>query len=430
MALKIFVFQLILLIATFSAVSATEMGSEEAGDEIHSILEKKKIMLTDLFRLADLTSPTIAAARNGVQAKVGLARQVGLYPNPSIELEIGELSTTDPNDRKEKVSLIQPLILSGRRGAAVVAARAEQEAEVHRYNGARTDIFRRIHTLWAEQLYFHEASDAFGELIKVASLTLEVAQSRFESRAAPESQVTKALLEVYELEVGQQQLFQEQTKGLATLSSLLGGVPIPSYQIGGVLDSDSISISELLSSNTLDEHPALQAAQRDIDVADALLQEAKAAQIPDLGLFIGYGRYRAIDEGFVEAGITVPLPIFNRNQGRVAETKSVVAQSQNRELIIRNDLEVMLEVASQRYLTSRDQLNVAVNRIMPAAERGLTQAQEGYRVGHLPFLELIDAQRTFANIRLRILKLKKDLIVTEAELMSLLRTGPYGEIGE
>jgi len=276
MALKIFVFQLILLIATFSAVSATEMGSEEAGDEIHSILEKKKIMLTDLFRLADLTSPTIAAARNGVQAKVGLARQVGLYPNPSIELEIGELSTTDPNDRKEKVSLIQPLILSGRRGAAVAAARAEQEAEVHRYNGARTDIFRRIHTLWAEQLYFHEASDAFGELLKVASLTLEVAQSRFESRAAPESQVTKALLEVYELEVGQQQLFQEQTKGLATLSSLLGGVPIPSYQIGGVLDSDSISISELLSSNTLDEHPALQAAQRDIDVADALLQEAKA----------------------------------------------------------------------------------------------------------------------------------------------------------
>ncbi|MCP4088457.1 MAG: TolC family protein [Gammaproteobacteria bacterium] len=430
MALKIFVFQLILLFATFSAAFATEVGSEKAGDEINSILEKNKIMLTDLFRLADLTSPTLAAARNGVQAKAGLARQVGLYPNPSIELEIGELSTRDPNDRKEKVSLVQPLILSGRRGAAVAAARAEQEAEVHRYYGVRTDVFRRIHTLWAEQLYFREASAAFGELLQVANLTLEVAESRFESRAAPESQVTKALLEVYELEVGRQQLAQEQTKGLATLSSLLGGAPIPSYQLGGALDSDSISISELLGSNTLDEHPALQAAQRDIDTADALLQEAKASKIPDLGLFIAYGRYRAVEEGFVEAGITMPLPIFNRNQGRVAETQSLIAQAQDRERIVHNDLKTKLEVASQRYLTSRDQLNVAVSRIMPAAERGLTQAQEGYRVGHLPFLELIDAQRTLANIRLRILKLKKDLIVTEAELMSLVHAGPYGEIGD
>ena len=430
MALKIFVFQLLLLFATASAAPAIEVGSEDAGDEIRSILEKKKIMLADLFRLADLASPTLAAARSSVQVKAGRARQAGLYPNPSIELEIGELSTRDPNDRKEKVSLVQPLILSGRRGAAVTAARAEQEAAVQRYYCARTDVFRRIHILWVEQLYFREANAAFEELLRVAGLTLGVAQTRFESRAAPESQVTKALLEVYELEVGQQQLAQEQAKGSAELSSLLGGVPIPFDRLVGTLEPDSISTSELLNSAVLDEHPALQAAQWNIDAAKASLQEAKAARIPDIGLFVAYGRYRAIDEGFVEAGLTVPLPIFNRNQGRVAEAQSVVVQAQERARIERNNLKTKLEVAIQRYLTFRDQLNVAMSRIMPVAERGLSQAQEGYRVGHLPFLELIDAQRTLANIRLRTLELRKALVVVEAELMSLVRTGPYGERGK
>ena len=430
MALKIFVFQLILLLATFSAAPAIEVGSEDTGDEICSILEKKKITLADLFWLADLASPTLAVARSNVQVKAGRARQAGLYPNPSIELEIGELSTRDPNDRKEKVSLVQPLILSGRRGAAVTAARAEQEAAVQRYYCARTDVFRRIHILWVEQLYFREANAAFEELLRVAGLTLGVAQTRFESRAAPESQVTKALLEVYELEVGQQQLAQEQAKGSAELSSLLGGVPIPFDRLVGTLEPDSISTSELLNSAVLDEHPALQAAQWNIDAAKASLQEAKAARIPDIGLFVAYGRYRAIDEGFVEAGLTVPLPIFNRNQGRVAEAQSVVVQAQERARIERNNLKTKLEVAIQRYLTFRDQLNVAMSRIMPVAERGLSQAQEGYRVGHLPFLELIDAQRTLANIRLRTLELRKALVVVEAELMSLVRTGPYGERGK
>jgi outer membrane protein TolC len=114
----------------------------------------------------------------------------------------------------------------------------------------------------------------------------------------------------------------------------------------------------------------------------------------------------------------------------VAEAQSVVVLAQEHARIERNDLKAVLEVARHRYMTSRDQLNVAMSRIMPAAERGLSQAQEGYRVGHLPFLELIDAQRTLANIRLRTLELRKALVVVEAELMSLVRTGPYGERGK
>ncbi|MFH1278302.1 MAG: TolC family protein [Candidatus Eisenbacteria bacterium] len=427
MARKLLAFSLLLLFAALPAAPARGAAGGEAEEEIRSILEKEKVGLADLFRLAELASPTLAAAESGLRAEAGRARQAGLYPNPVIEFAVEELSTSDPGDRKDKVSLVQSLVISGRRSAAVAAARAEQEAAAQTLLSARRDVLRRVHTLWAEHLYFREAHAAIEELLRIANHTLGIAQTRFDARAAPESQVTKALLEVYELEVTRQQLAQGHAISSAELSSLLGGARVPLDRLVGVLDPDGDSTSGLLLPDALNDHPAFQGARRDIEAAEALLREARAARIPDLGLFVAYGRYRAIDEEFVEAGLTMPLPILNRNQGRVAETESLVAQARDNARIVRLDLQVTLEVARQRYMAAREQLRGAADRILPAADRGLLQAQEGYRVGHLPFLELIDAQRTFANVRLRTLELKRDAIVAEAELLSLVGTGPYGE---
>ena len=260
----------------------------------------------------------------------GLAQQAGLYPNPTIGFEVDELYTDDPSDRKDKLSLVQPLILGGRRGAAVDAARAEQEAAGYAFAGARREIFRRIHTLCADQFYFREASAAFDDLLQVANHTLEIAQIRFEARAAPESQVTKALLEVYEMEIAQRQALQEQKAGLAELLSLFWGVEVPFDRLAGEAESGSNSPGEIPSPGAMDGHPAFLSAQLEIDAAEAVLREAKAARIPDLDIYVAYGRNRFIDEGFVEAGIALPLPVFNRNQGRVAESQSEIAQAQDR----------------------------------------------------------------------------------------------------
>ena len=61
---------------------------------------------------------------------------------------------------------------------------------------------------------------------------------------------------------------------------------------------------------------------------------------------------------------------------------------------------------------------------------GLDQAQEAYRVGRLMFLELVDAQRTYTDVRLRTLELRRDLAKVEADWMSLLGRGAYANPGE
>jgi cobalt-zinc-cadmium efflux system outer membrane protein len=420
-------FVALLFLATQVAANDGLPG-QVAQQRVDSILSKQRITLADLFRIADLENPALAAARSSVKAKAGQARQAGLYPNPTLEFEVEELSTDDPEIRKDKVSLEQQLIISGRRGNAVAAARADQEAAANDLEQTQRDIYRRVHSLWAEQLYFRETDGVVGGLLEVARQTLEIAETRFEARAAPEVHVTKALLEVYELETAQQRLTSERARAAAELIALLGGTHIPFERLVGTLDPDSLAPQAI--GGDVSQHPAARAAASRVEAAEAALREAKSERVPDLGLFVSYGRSRPDGNGFLEAGLSLPIPLFNRNQGNVAESHALVAEAQNRMRTIENDFQVTFAAATASYEAIRVELDASDDHIQPAAERGLTQAQEGYRVGRVPFLELIDAQRTFSSIRLRNLELRKDLVIVEAELLSLTGTGPYGETGE
>ena len=206
---------------------------------------------------------------------------------------------------------------------------------------------------------------------------------------------------------------------------------MPSDRLTGSLDPDAevASLPPDIAAEMAD-HPALRAARLGVEAAEAMLVTAKKERIPDLNLFLAYGRFQPIEGNFVEGGISFPLPIFHRNQGRVAETGSLVAMARHQERIAAHELEVALSSARLKHRTAHEQLDHLAERIFPAAERALAQAREAYRAGRLMFLELVDAQRTFIEVLLRTMELRRDLALAEADLMSLLGAGHYADIGE
>jgi cobalt-zinc-cadmium efflux system outer membrane protein len=231
--------------------------------------------------------------------------------------------------------------------------------------------------------------------------------------------------------VARQQFELERVRSAAEMKVILGGFEVPIERLRGTLDPDAGAFS--LPPDTpavMDDHPALRAAGLGVEAAEAMLTAAKKERIPDLNLFVAYGRAHPEDRNFLEGGVSLPLPLFHRNQGRIAETTSRVALARHREQIIAQELEVSLSTARMNHRTMHEQLDQLAERIAPAAERALAQAQEAYRSGRLMFLELVDAQRTFNDVLLRKMELRRDLALAEADLMSLLGTGPYADLGE
>ena len=424
---------LIMALAVTAAAEDDGTGSmgAETQTKVDQILARPEIRLDDLFRLADLANPDLAAARLEIEARTGQMKQFGLYPNPEITFAVEEMFVDDPDVRKQKVELSQALLIGGRRGAAVGAARTQVDQAGELALATRRQSLGRVHKWWAHQIYFREAGAAFDEIQAETEKTLQIAQARFEAKAAPEAHVTRAMLEVYELEVARQEFERDLARNTAEMKVLFGGIEISAERLAGTLDPEAESACPPTDAEAvMGGHPSLRAARLGVEAAEAMVRTAKKERIPDLEIFVGYGSARPDFGNFVEGGISLPLPLFQRNQGRVAETTSQAAMARLRERMAVQELEMALSTARLNHATAHHQLDQLTEQISPAAERALAQAQEAYRAGRLMFLELVDAQRTFNTVHLRTMELRRDLALAEADLMSLLGEGPYADKGE
>jgi cobalt-zinc-cadmium efflux system outer membrane protein len=277
---------------------------------------------------------------------------------------------------------------------------------------------QRIH---AELVYLKQAIALHSELGELAQETLRVARTRFDAKAAPESEAIKAQIDVLELGLGRRRLDRLFTASSEQLTSLLGGVRVPVETIGGRLPRELPELDiHRLQVAVRERHPAVLAAEKDIEVANHHIDEAKAERIPDIDVRLAYGRDAATDEDFLEAGISVPLPLFNRNQGRILESHHLASKTKRNVESLVNNLLSELAMSHASYMTARDEVKTLQRQIVPAAERAFQQAKEGYQAGKIGFLDLLDAQRTLARGQLSLLESVKDMNVARANLYKIV----------
>ena len=133
----------------------------------------------------------------------------------------------------------------------------------------------------------------------------------------------------------------------------------------------------------------------------------------------------SIDPDIIDMGLTIPLPIFNRNQGRILEARHLAAKARRDAETLANRLSAELASAHAAYMIARDEVAVFRDRIVPASKRALSQAREGYQAGKMSFLDLLDAQRTLARARLSLLGSIKDMNAARTTLWKIV--GPEVE---
>ena len=153
------------------------------------------------------------------------------------------------------------------------------------------------------------------------------------------------------------------------------------------------------------------AARRDVDRARAELGLAKAEWFADPEVGIGVGRLRedGEDEVVLEWGISIPLPLFDRNQGKIAERRALVRQSERIYDATLGEVLNRLIIALADHERFRTQATEYRDRIIPQAERAIDLVREGYQQGKLSQLDLLDAQRILAASRQTYVGLLEDL---------------------
>ncbi len=133
------------------------------------------------------------------------------------------------------------------------------------------------------------------------------------------------------------------------------------------------------------------------------LKMEKAKVIPNVLVTGGYRQFEFTNDHAFVIGASVPLPIFDRNRGAIAEAENRLAAAGHKKTLTEVRLNLELKTAYQKAATAEAEIRSLESLVLPATQAVLDATLEGYRLGKFGYLEVLDAQRTMANTRLQYL---------------------------
>ena len=154
---------------------------------------------------------------------------------------------------------------------------------------------------------------------------------------------------------------------------------------------------EQLREEVLRTHPAVAQSQANVQSAHATLDHERSLRTPQPTAFVEFENQP--DLRFWRAGITVPIPLWDRRRGQIEEAKAVISQSTAMLDQRRLELISALERAYEQYQLADQQTTSLEAGSMRAAESAVDAAKAAYRFGERGIVEVLDAQRVLQSVR-------------------------------
>lgn len=401
------------LVAAAATVWAGAAAAEPA-PPYHALLARAEV------------SPSLAEAEANVTAAEGRLRQAQTLRNPELSLEVenfaGEGPFEDFGAAETTLGIGQTLELGGKRKARSVAAREGVGVARARRDLARADYASRLAVLYAEAEAAAARVSLAEELLGAAETDARTARLLVENGKEAPVRALQADSDVAGARADAAEARATAAEAFGRLSALTGE--------GAAFDSVAESLlsrpaSTLSGVRSVVRTPAVIAAEAERAEAAAEVQVERSRAAPDVTVSAGVRRFAADDSTALVAGVSLPLPVFDRNRGA---TDAARAQLRAAEARLRQ-----AELEAQADLRAADSQARAAAERLEAALAGEGAASEGYRLsrigyegGKLSLLELTTARRALSQARIRTLEARLALVRAEAEAARLTGRTPFG----
>ena len=356
----------------------------------------QSLTMDQALEAAFSNNPELAAAQWDIGIAQGDLQQAGLMPNPQVSWEAED---TRRNSRTTTVLINQQIELGGKRGARVDVASRNQDAvgiELERKrNVLRADVIQAFSSASTAQQRVLLARQS----LELAERGLRVAQGRIKSGKTSPVEGTRAEVQLSEVRLELRRAERDETSALQQLA-LVMGAPLPVFLVVGDSSRSMPAVPDpLLLLDRIDRTAELRLAALQIDQREASLELERAQRIPDLTVSVG-SQYDALERERVSVvGLSIPIPLFNRNQGNVLAAARRTDQARD----LRNASELRLRTEIQTTLDQWRTANTEVasfnQTILPAAQSAVDTATRGFEMGKFNFLDVLDAQRTLISAR-------------------------------
>ncbi len=366
-------------------------------------------------------NPELLAGALHVRAAHGDVITAGLLPNPTLSAGAGNfpVGRTNPGGLGvgdtvvSQVGLAEEVLLPGKRGARRAAAHGREEAAA----AERADLERRLtFELRARFAALLEASERLRlarENLDRYRETVRVSEARAREGDISHAELDKIALEQrgFEREVADAEA--DRREAVAALLPLVGVDAADVEAVGALALPPAPEGIEQLVGEALARRPDLQAAARAEEAAEAALRLARAERWPNptLGVQYTHSEFQVSGDlaNQVGASVSVPLPVFNQNQGEIerAEAEALIARHEVEKLRLAIPQEVRSAVSS--YTIARERVARFEDAFLRQAREARHAAEVSFREGAVSLLEFLEAERTYVQTEREHLAALRDL---------------------
>ena len=366
---------------------------------------KGGLRLEDLEQMALTNNPTVAQAQANLQVAAGLARQAGLYPNPTVGYYGDEIRGGYIGGGKQGAFASQTIVLGGklraaRRVAELEANEVETGAQIQRLR-----ILNNVRALFYQVLAAQRLVEVRQNLVRLATDATQTSQQLGNVGQADRPDILQAEVEQQQASVSLRVARQNLQASWRILAAIVGRPDLPVTNLGGDLEAVPDLNYEEWIDTALRESPEVKLAQQAVERAEASLVQAKKAPIPDLQMTgILTQNYEPLDTTRKPTGlmggaqIGIQLPIFNRNQGNIAAAKGEI-ESAKQELA-RTKLQLERDLASifRDYDSARVTVQQYKAEMLPRAEQAYKLYQTNYQKMAAAYPQVLISQRTLFQL--------------------------------
>jgi outer membrane protein, heavy metal efflux system len=368
-----------------------------------------KIALDEAIQLALQHNHNLLAARTTIQQSQAEETTANLRPNPTLFADWEYLPLFSPSSQNSQYlqgSTEADLGL----GYLIERGRKRQ----HRLQAAK-DITAQTRSLVADNersLTFNVASLFVN--VQLAESTLELAEQdlksfqqtvdlseiRYRAGAISEDDYLKIKLQLLQFETDLQQAQLARVQALSDLRQSLGYESVsPDYDVTGPFDYQPLKGNlEDLQMKALHNRPDLRAAQQGVTAADSQYELQKAIGKVDVTVQANYSHVNGINTATFFG--SVPLPIFNRNQGEIARSRFAITQAQEQEKATSGQTFTDVRDAYEGLRTNDKVVTLYRSGYLEVAQKDRDISEYAYKRGAASLLEFLDAERSYRATQL------------------------------
>lgn len=364
--------------------------------------------LAALIDVALHDNKDLQAARHAVDGARARLQQAGLGPNPRLELA-GRNDTLFSNDGEYAVSVgfSQEFPIAGRLARQQDVARVDVVLALAEIAQAERTLAGNIAAAYYRLLVLDRQVDAQDRLIGVDDALLSVTRNRLRAAEVAETDVTTAQLELRRASEQRALLQTQRATQRAELNQLLGRAGDAALTIDDTLPTpDALPDAAVLQRQALAARPDLRTAYLNADRARAEQALARAERWEDWTVGVGVEQDRLVLDGAppqqasraIGVSLSIPLPLRNNRQGRIAEALAAGAQAHANVQAL--SFSIANEIARRYAEVTRLAQSLADYQrdLLPGAAHNVALVQQAYRQGLAPIFTVIQSQRQQAEV--------------------------------